>query len=144
MDKERLYQEVDSARWEPDGSFSDHPVIGNKGHLCLIIPSWVGGRNDPVYELHDVEKNLSYGCNRSRHPRKQQSYFGSTEVVRPRKSGVTPTEQPSRFRENCSSRQLRERHKDKEQDAYTLYSTEALILRSLVKHSQGHSAPAKQ
>jgi hypothetical protein len=60
MDRERLYQQVDSAGWEPDGSFSEHLVIGNKGDLCLIIPSWVEGTNDPVYELHDVEKNLSY------------------------------------------------------------------------------------
>jgi hypothetical protein len=35
MDRERLHQEVDSAGWEPDGSFSDHQVIGNKGDLCL-------------------------------------------------------------------------------------------------------------
>ena len=60
MDKERLFQEVDSAGWEPHGTFSDHLVIGNKGDVCLIIPSWVEGSNDPVYELHDVEKNLSY------------------------------------------------------------------------------------
>jgi hypothetical protein len=60
MDRERLYQEVDSAGWEPDGTFSDHLVIGNKGDLCLIVPSWVEGGNDPVYELHDVETNLSY------------------------------------------------------------------------------------
>jgi hypothetical protein len=46
--------------------------------------------------------------------------------------------------EKACSRKLPERHKDKEQDAYTFYSTEALIRRSLVKHSQAHSAPAKQ
>jgi hypothetical protein len=46
--------------------------------------------------------------------------------------------------EKKSSRYLGERHKDKEQDAYTFYPTEALIRRSLVKHSQAHYAPAKQ
>ena len=47
--------------------------------------------------------------------------------------------------EKGNSRKLRERHKDKEQDAYTFYSAEALTLRrSLVKHLQGRFAPAKQ
>jgi hypothetical protein len=60
MERERLYQEVASAGWEPNGTFSDHLVIGNKGDLCLIIPSWVEGSNDPMYEIHDVRRNLSY------------------------------------------------------------------------------------
>ena len=41
MEEERLHQEVESAGWEADGSSSEHLVIGNKGDLCLIIPSWV-------------------------------------------------------------------------------------------------------
>ena len=60
MGSERLYQEVDSAGWEPNGTFSEHLVIGNKGDLCVIVPSWVEGSNDLVYELHDVERNVSY------------------------------------------------------------------------------------
>ena len=48
-------------------------------------------------------------------------------------------------REKRPSRRLRERHKDKEQGACAFYSTEALIRRSLVKHSpQAYSSPAKQ
>ena len=44
-----------------------------------------------------------------------------------------------------ASRKLRERPKDKEQDAYTFYSTEALIMKiTRVKHSQAQFAPAKQ
>jgi hypothetical protein len=44
-----------------------------------------------------------------------------------------------------SSRKPGEKHKDKEQDAYTFYSTEALIMKiARVKHSQAHFAPAKQ
>ncbi len=60
MNEQRLHQEVDSAGWEADGTFSEHLVIGNKGNLCLIIPSWVEGSDDPIYELYDVEKNHSY------------------------------------------------------------------------------------
>ncbi len=44
-----------------------------------------------------------------------------------------------------SSRKPREKHKDKEQDTCTFYSTEALIMKiARVKHSQAHCAPAKQ
>ena len=60
MGRERLHQEVESAGWKVDGSFSEHLVIGNKGELCLIIPSWVEGSNEPVYELYDVKKDVSY------------------------------------------------------------------------------------
>jgi hypothetical protein len=50
----------------------------------------------------------------------------------------------SRTPEKGPFRKLGERHKDKEQGAYTFYSTEALVRISLVKHSQALSAPAKQ
>ena len=47
--------------------------------------------------------------------------------------------------QKVNSRKLRERHKDKEQDAYTFYSTEALITKiARVKHLQARFAPAKQ
>lgn len=60
MEREKLHKEVASAGWEPNGTFSEHLVIGNRGDLCLIIPSWVEVSNDPVYELHDVARNVSY------------------------------------------------------------------------------------
>jgi hypothetical protein len=41
-------------------------------------------------------------------------------------------------------RKPREKHKDKEQDVYTFYSTEALITKIARQHSQAHFAPAKQ
>jgi hypothetical protein len=90
MEEQRLRQEVDSAGWEADGSFSEHLVIGNKGAICLIFPSWVEGSKDPMYELHDLKGTSPTGYGRSHHPRKWRSYFGST-AVRPRKSGVSTT-----------------------------------------------------
>ena len=60
MAKERYDDDLANAGWEPDGTFSEHLAIGNKGDLCLIIPSWVGGSNDLVCEIHDVRRNVSY------------------------------------------------------------------------------------
>lgn len=60
MDKKALDQKLSSAGWEVDGSFSEHLVIGNADDLCVIVPSWVWESDEPVYELYDVEKNISY------------------------------------------------------------------------------------
>lgn len=54
------YPKLANAGWELDGTFSEHLVIGNAGDLCVIVPAWVWGSCGPVFELHDVEKNLSY------------------------------------------------------------------------------------
>jgi hypothetical protein len=86
MDRESVYQEVDSAGWEPDGNSSEQLVIGNKGDLCLIIPSWVEGRDDPVCELHDVENYHSYWVQQIPTPQKAaellQEYAGPPEEER--------------------------------------------------------------
>ena len=55
-----LHQELVSAGWEVDGSFSEHLVLGNAGDLCVIVPRWVARTDDPLYELYDVERNVSY------------------------------------------------------------------------------------
>jgi hypothetical protein len=88
--EKRLYQEVESAGWEPNGTFSDHLVIGNKGDLCLIIPSWIAQSNDPVYELHDVERNVSYWVREIPSPEKAAEILQQHGGVRPRKSGGNP------------------------------------------------------
>ena len=60
MAKERHDEALAKAGWEPDGTFSEHLAIGLAGDLCVIIPAWVWGSGGPVFELYDVEKNLSY------------------------------------------------------------------------------------
>jgi hypothetical protein len=61
VDKERYDEDLASAGWEPDGNFSEHLAIGHAGDLCVIVPAGVWGRSGgPIFELHDVEKYLSY------------------------------------------------------------------------------------
>lgn len=60
MDKARIDQGLADAGWEADGTLSEHLAIGNEGDLCVIVPSWAWGSDDAVYELHDVQKNVSY------------------------------------------------------------------------------------
>jgi hypothetical protein len=76
----------------------------------------------------------SYSVHRSIPPTQgtvPTSYYYPDILALNRKAGV-PKRRPRSFlihpiAEKGNSRKLRERHKDKEQDAYTFYSTEALI-----------------
>ncbi len=49
-----------SAGWAVDGSVSEHLARGHAGDLCLLVPQWARRTTDPVYELYDVERNVSY------------------------------------------------------------------------------------
>ena len=90
-DKERHDEELAKAGWEPDGTFSEHLAIGHAGDLYVIVPAWVGELLGVAYSnFTTYRRTFPTGCERSQHPKKQQSYFGST-AVRPRKGGVTPT-----------------------------------------------------
>ena len=60
MPKESYDQKLANAGWEPDGTFSEHLAIGHDGDISVIVPAWVWESGGPVFELHDVEKNLSY------------------------------------------------------------------------------------
>jgi hypothetical protein len=84
--KERVDQELSNAGWEPDGTFSEHLAIGHAGDLCIIVPAWVWGAGGPVFELHDLEKNLSYWVQRIPTPQKAveilRAYGGPSEEER--------------------------------------------------------------
>jgi hypothetical protein len=60
MTKEEIEQAIEGAGWELDGSFSGHLIVGNDGDLSILAPWWVWGSDDPVFELCDEERNLSY------------------------------------------------------------------------------------
>jgi hypothetical protein len=59
VDEQRHKEQLANAGWEPDGTFSEHLAIGNKGDLCILVPQWVWRSDDPMYELYDVERNVS-------------------------------------------------------------------------------------
>jgi hypothetical protein len=58
--REEIEQNFVEAGWEIDGGFSDHLLIGEDGDLSILAPRWVWGTNDPVFELCDRERNVSY------------------------------------------------------------------------------------
>ena len=61
MDTEgEIHQQMSSVGWEVDGSFSEHLAIGEAGDLCMIVPAWVLGSENRLYELYDVSRHISH------------------------------------------------------------------------------------
>jgi hypothetical protein len=62
--KDKIDQELADAGWEPDGTFSEHLVIGESDDdLCILVHRrpWDPWKTDePAYELYDVGRHVSY------------------------------------------------------------------------------------
>ena len=63
MDREAIEQSFGRAGWELDDSFSEYLIIGHNGDGLSILAYPEAGvtEEDPVFELIDHERNLTYG-----------------------------------------------------------------------------------
>ena len=63
MDTEAIEQSFARAGWKLDDSFSEYLIIGyyNGDGLSILAYPEVGETEDPVFELIDHERNLTYG-----------------------------------------------------------------------------------
>ena len=63
MDRERIEQSFVRAGWELDHSFSEYLITGHNGDGLSIIAYPEAGEpeEDPVFELIDHERDLTYG-----------------------------------------------------------------------------------
>ena len=63
MDKEMIEQRFARAGWQLDDSFSEYLIIGhNSGRLSILAYPEAGiTEEDPVFELIDHERDLTYG-----------------------------------------------------------------------------------
>jgi hypothetical protein len=61
VDKQAIERSFTRAGWELDGSFSEYLVIGSKSDILSILAyEQAGEPEDPVFELIDHERNLTY------------------------------------------------------------------------------------
>ncbi len=60
MTREEIEQSFVDAGWELDGGFSEHLLVGEDGDLSILAPRWVWGIDDPVFELCDGERDLTF------------------------------------------------------------------------------------
>jgi hypothetical protein len=58
--QEEIEQAFVVAGWELDGSFFEHLIIGEAGDLSVLAPRWTWGAEDPVFELCDGEREVTY------------------------------------------------------------------------------------
>ena len=63
VDSKAIEQRFVRAGWEVDGSFSEHLIVGHDGDSLSILDYPQAGETeeDPVFELIDHERNLTYG-----------------------------------------------------------------------------------
>jgi hypothetical protein len=63
VDKEMIEQRFARAGWQLDDSFSEYLIIGhNSGRLSILAYPEAGiTEEDPVFELIDHERDLTYG-----------------------------------------------------------------------------------
>jgi hypothetical protein len=63
VNREAIEQRFTRAGWELDDSFSEYLIIGsNTGSLSILANAQEAHeREDPVFELIDHERNLTYG-----------------------------------------------------------------------------------
>jgi len=63
VDSKAIQQRFVRAGWELDGSFSVHLIVGHDGDNLSILAYPQAGETeeDPVFELIDHERNLTYG-----------------------------------------------------------------------------------
>jgi hypothetical protein len=61
VDTEAIEQRFARAGWEIDGGFSEYLIIGHNGDVLSILAHREGWETeDPVFELIDHERNLTY------------------------------------------------------------------------------------
>jgi hypothetical protein len=60
VSREEIEYALVDAGWELDGSFSDHLLVGEDGDLSILVPRWAGEMDDPVHELCDGEREITY------------------------------------------------------------------------------------
>jgi hypothetical protein len=58
--REEIERGLVDAGWELDGSFSDYLIVGEDGDLSILVPQWAWGMDDPLYELCDGEREITY------------------------------------------------------------------------------------
>ena len=63
MNRETIEQSFTRAGWELDGSFSEYLIIGSNSDSLSILAYAPQAREpeDPVFELIDHQRNLTYG-----------------------------------------------------------------------------------
>jgi hypothetical protein len=86
--QQEIEQAFVDAGWELDGSFSDYLLVGEDGDLSILVPQWAWEIDDPLYELCDGEREITYWVREIRRLSKPQCSSRST-VDHPRRSEVS-------------------------------------------------------
>lgn len=60
MSQEKIERAMEDAGWRVDSGFAAHLIVGYDGHLSILAPRWVWELDEPVFELYDEQKDVTY------------------------------------------------------------------------------------
>ena len=61
MTQEEIEQAMEDAGWNVEGGFAAHLIVGHdEGHMSILAPRWVWELDEPVFELYDEQKDVTY------------------------------------------------------------------------------------
>jgi hypothetical protein len=80
--EDRIDRELTEAGWLTDGSFSEHPAIGNSGDLCVLVHRKLGRPTSPPTNSTMWGDTSPTGCMRSPHPTEPPRCGGTREASR--------------------------------------------------------------
>jgi hypothetical protein len=90
MYREETERALAEAGWHIDGGFSDCLVIGHDGNaLSILVYEEALGPDEPIFELIDHEKNVTYGVQEIPPPSRPHGY--SLRTARPQKQRIRKT-----------------------------------------------------
>jgi hypothetical protein len=58
--QDKIDQELADAGLTTDGTFSEHLAIGESGDLCILAHRSTWKTDEPVYELYNAGRHVSY------------------------------------------------------------------------------------
>ena len=92
MDTEAIEQSFAMAGWKLDDSFSEYLIIGyyNGDGLSILAYPEVGETEDPVFELIDHKRNLTYGVQEIPTPQRAAQLLQEHGLQPPEESGDDP------------------------------------------------------
>jgi hypothetical protein len=77
VDREEIERAFAEAGWNIDGGFSDYLVIGYDGNgLSILAYEQARGTDEPIFELIDHERNVTYGVQEIPPPRQAARLLG--------------------------------------------------------------------
>ncbi len=70
MSRQEIERAMEEAGWRLDSGFAEHLIIGYDDHASILVPHWVWGMDNPVFEPFNEQKDITYWVHEIPTPRR--------------------------------------------------------------------------